>query len=202
MDLTYIPTAPIYFTVQEKTTPSSSKNNDSNGTECFRMGQKVMLDSLAPEAIARLNKRSIKNVSQLRGGDRIRAEGLMMVHCGIKINRRGKPQAFMSLIFNIREQWDFLGNLNEDGVNKDNDNSDSYGNSNMSDTSDGQSNNGDNSSSDNSSSDIGNSNTSKTSPSYSFGITERAKAGGKNIQQSHEDDKRAKKRPRDPEPSI
>ncbi|KAF9121721.1 hypothetical protein BGW39_010303 [Mortierella sp. 14UC] len=178
MDLIYIPTAAIYLTVVENSSSSSSKNHDSNKTACIWMGQQVLLDTLAPGATARLNRRNINTISQLRVGDRIRAEGLMM----------------------IREEWTFLGNPDEDGTDEDSDNSDSDGDSNMSDPGDDESNGGDESSSSSSSDD----DTKKVVASnYSSGVTKRAKAGGKSTGQSHEGGtKRAGKRAREPETST
>ncbi|KAF9537560.1 hypothetical protein EC957_007972 [Mortierella hygrophila] len=119
MNLIYIPTAPIYLTVLQKsrnltTTISSPSSNKGKGTSCIWMGQTVLLDIPAPGVKAKPNEHNIKTLSHLRVGDRIQAEGLMMVQCGVRDDRRGRPEASMWLSFKIQYDWTFLGNPGED----------------------------------------------------------------------------------------
>jgi hypothetical protein len=68
MDLTYIPTAPIYLTVQEKsrslTTTLKSSSNKGKGTSCIWMGQKVLLDTPSPGVTATPNEHNIRSIPQ------------------------------------------------------------------------------------------------------------------------------------------
>ncbi|KAG9060944.1 hypothetical protein KI688_007902 [Linnemannia hyalina] len=142
MNLIYIPTAPIYLTVLQKsrnltTTISSPSSNKGKGTSCIWMGQTVLLDIPAPGVKAKPNEHNIKTLSHLQVGDRIQAEGLMMVQCVIQNDRRGRPEASMWLSFKIQYDWTFLGNPGEDnedagdeeGEDDDDDDGSDYGDS-------------------------------------------------------------------------
>ncbi|KAK3831969.1 MAG: hypothetical protein J3R72DRAFT_454276 [Linnemannia gamsii] len=101
------------------------------------MGQRVVLETPAPEITAAANKHKVKTISQLQLGDRIKAEGLMAIECKIKKDKRNKPRASMWLSFKIQKEWTFLGNPID--YEEDNDSDDSAGDSNMSESSDGES---------------------------------------------------------------
>jgi hypothetical protein len=74
----------------------------------------VLLDTPSPGVTATPNEHNIRFIPHLRVGDRIKAEGLMTVRCGIENDKRGKPHATMWLTLKIREDWTFLGNPSED----------------------------------------------------------------------------------------
>ncbi|KAG0375295.1 hypothetical protein BGX24_009304 [Mortierella sp. AD032] len=101
------------------------------------MGQRVVLETPAPEITAAANKHKVKTIAQLQLGDRIKAEGLMAIECKIKKDKRNKPRASMWLSFKIQKEWTFLGNPID--YEEDTDSDDSAGDSNMSESSDDES---------------------------------------------------------------